>query len=122
MDLHQNSAQSSRRSPPENTGNWRSGPLFFKTTYTHTHINRVYASLQLIVERAALALTRATGALVHLGGDGVSNVRKLLLLLLEVLSVGVGTVLLKPLVGLLDSIEDLFIWLAICISGGKLLE
>ncbi|CAG9943851.1 unnamed protein product [Clonostachys rosea f. rosea IK726] len=116
MDLHQNDAQSSRRSPPENTGNWRSGPLFFKTTYTNTHINRVYASLQLIVERAALALTRATGALVHLGGDGVSDVGKLLLLFLEVLSVGVGTVLLKPLVGLLDSVEDLLTCLLLLIS------
>lgn len=49
----------------------------------------------------------ATSALVHLGGDGVGDVRQLLLLLLKVLSGGIGAVLLKPLGSLLDSVEDL---------------
>lgn len=64
-----------------------------------------YAILQLIVELGLLAIT--AGTLVHLGGDGVSDVGQLLLLLLKVLGVGLGAVLLKPLSGLLDSLEDL---------------
>ena len=63
--------------------------------------------LQLIVDVVILLATGAASTLVHLGGDGVSDVGQLLLLLLEVLSGGVSAVLLEPLVGLLDSVEDL---------------
>lgn len=62
--------------------------------------------LQLIVEGRVLLLL-ATSALVHLGGDGVGDVGQLLLLLLKVLGGGVSAVLLEPLGGLLDSVEDL---------------
>jgi hypothetical protein len=63
--------------------------------------------LKLIMDVVILLSTSATSALVHLGGDRVSDVGKLLLLLLEVLSGSVSTVLIEPLVGLLDGVEDL---------------
>lgn len=60
------------------------------------------------MEVAALLLSTSVAlALVHLGGDGVGNVGQLLLLLLKVLGGGLGAVLLEPLSGLLDSLEDL---------------
>lgn len=59
------------------------------------------------MEVALLAGTLATSSLVHLGGDGVGDVGKLLLLLLKVLSGSLGSVLVEPLLGLLDSLEDL---------------
>ena len=44
-------------------------------------------NLQLIVVKIIIILsTRATGTLVHLGGDGVGDVGQLLLLLVKVLS------------------------------------
>lgn len=61
--------------------------------------------LQLVVDVVILLATSATGTLVHLGGNGVSDVGQLLLLLLKVLSGGVSAVLVEPLVGLLNSIE-----------------
>lgn len=64
--------------------------------------------LQLIVELSILALLTAS-ALVHLGSNGVSDVGQLLLLLLEVLGVSLGAVLLKPLGGLLDGVENLLL-------------
>lgn len=63
--------------------------------------------LKLIVDVVVLLATGATSTLVHLGGDGVSDVGQLLLLLLEVLGSGLSAMLLEPLVGLLDSVEDL---------------
>ena len=60
------------------------------------------------MEFAALLLSSSVAlALVHLGGDGVGHVGQLLLLFLKVLGSGLGAVLLKPLSGLLDSLEDL---------------
>ena len=56
---------------------------------------------------ALLLSTSVALALVHLGRDGVGNVGELLLLLLKVLGGGLGAVLLEPLSGLLDSLEDL---------------
>lgn len=61
--------------------------------------------------------TRATGTLVHLGGDGVGDVGQLLLLLLEVLSVGSASVLLEPVGSLLDSVKNLEIRLASACSS-----
>ncbi len=55
----------------------------------------------------SLLLTARGTTLVHLGGNGVGDGAKLLLLLLEVLSGGLGTVLLEPLGGLLDSVQKL---------------
>lgn len=71
-------------------------------------------NLELVVGGGLVLATSATGALVHLGGDGVGDVGQLLLLLLEVLSVGGGAVLLKPIGRLLDSLEDLGSMLVIC--------
>ena len=52
-------------------------------------------------------VTSATSSLVHLGGDGIGNVRELLLLLLEVLRSRIGCVLVEPVLSLLDGVEDL---------------
>ena len=49
----------------------------------------------------------ATAATVQLAGNGVCDVRELLLLLLEVLSVGGTGVLLEPVGGLLNGLKDL---------------
>lgn len=58
--------------------------------------------------RARLIRVGTTGAAaVQLAGNGVSNARELLLLLLKIGSLGGSTVLLKPLGGLLDSVEKL---------------
>ena len=54
----------------------------------------------------ATRLASCTAA-VQLAGDGVGHVGQLLLLLLEVLSRGRGSVLLEPLGSLLDSVQDL---------------
>lgn len=54
-----------------------------------------------------VAIVLATSTLVHLGGDGVSDVGQLLLLLLKVLGGGVGAVLLEPLSSLLNSFKNL---------------
>jgi hypothetical protein len=64
-----------------------------------------------VVVLVILLGTRATGTLVHLGGDGVGDVGQLLLLLLEVLSGGSASVLLEPVSGLLDSVKNLDIML-----------
>ena len=68
-----------------------------------------------MVKGLIIVTISATGALVHLGGDGVGDVRELLLLLLEVLRGGIRRVVLQPVVGLLDSVEDLLLSLAQCI-------
>lgn len=52
-----------------------------------------------------LVVTSATSRAVKLGGDGVSNVGKLLELLIEVLSAGLCGVLVEPVLGLLDGLE-----------------
>lgn len=62
--------------------------------------------LQLIVA-GRLVLTSARTRLVDLGGDGVCDARQLLLLLVVVLGGSRGAVLLEPLEGLLDGVEDL---------------
>ena len=62
-------------------------------------------------------VTIATSSLVHLGGDGIGNVRELLLLLLEVLRGRIGRVLIEPVVGLLDGIEKLSFSLVSCDVG-----
>ena len=62
-------------------------------------------------------VTSATSSLVHLGGDGIGNVRELLLLLLEVLRGRIGRVLIEPVVGLLDGIEKLSFSLVSCDVG-----
>jgi len=54
-----------------------------------------------------IVTTGLAGTLVQLAGDGICHGRELLLLLLEVLSGGSGAVLLEPLGGLLDSVQDL---------------
>jgi hypothetical protein len=52
-----------------------------------------------------LIVTSATSRAVKLGGDGVSDVGQLLELLIEVLGAGLSGVLIKPVLGLLDSLE-----------------
>ncbi|PMB65055.1 NAD-specific glutamate dehydrogenase [Beauveria bassiana] len=59
----------------------------------------------LIVEVGVLSLARSAAS-VHLGSDGVSDVGELLLLLLKVLSGGIGAVLVKPLLSLLNGVDD----------------
>lgn len=56
-----------------------------------------------------LVLARASTRtrLVDLGRDGVRDARQLLLLLVVVLGGSRGAVLLEPLEGLLDGVEDL---------------
>jgi hypothetical protein len=64
--------------------------------------------LQLVTDVGlVLLLASATSARVHLGGDGVGDVRELLLLLLEVLGGGLGAALLEPVDGLLDGLKKL---------------
>lgn len=48
-------------------------------------------------------------AAVKLAGDGVGNVAELLLLLIEVLGGSIGGVVIEPVLGLLDSVKDLFL-------------
>lgn len=69
---------------------------------------RSVTSLQLVLDvSVVIGVGAARAALVHLGGDGVSDVGQLLLLLLKVLGGGLGAVLLEPLGSLLDSVKDL---------------
>ena len=49
-----------------------------------------------------------SGSAVELAGDGVGDVAELLLLLIEVLCEGSGCVVDKPVLSLLDSLENLF--------------
>lgn len=64
--------------------------------------------LELVVEiRLILARLASTTLAVKLAGDGVCHGRKLLLLLLKVLGGGSRAVLVEPLSGLLDSVENL---------------
>lgn len=66
--------------------------------------------LQLVMARGlirALATSATSTSRVQLARDRVSDVRELLLGLLEVLSGGSGGVLVKPLGGLLNGIENL---------------
>jgi hypothetical protein len=51
--------------------------------------------------------TGTSGTSIKFAGNGVGDVRQLLLLLLEVLAGGCGGILLKPVSGLLDSLENL---------------
>ena len=60
-----------------------------------------------MVQRLIITLAARCTAAVQLAGDRVRDVRQLLLLLLEVLGGGGSRVLLKPVSGLLDSVEDL---------------
>jgi hypothetical protein len=53
--------------------------------------------------------TRSSSTSVELRRDGVGDVRQLLLLLLEVLCVGGGGVLFKPVGCFLDCVKDLFL-------------
>lgn len=76
--------------------------------------------LQLIVEVRISLLTRSA-ARVHLRCDGVGDVGKLLLLLLEVLGAGLCTVLLEPLGSLLDSVEDSLLLLVVNLATETLL-
>jgi hypothetical protein len=52
-----------------------------------------------------LVVTSATSRAVKLGGDGVSDIRELLELLIKVLSDSGSGVLLEPVLGLLDGVE-----------------
>lgn len=65
--------------------------------------------LQFVVE-ITLLLSRAftSGFSVHLGGNGVGDIGQLLPLLLKVLGRSLGTVLVKPLSGLLDGLSELY--------------
>lgn len=67
----------------------------------------------IVVHGLVVCATWATSGAVKLAGDGVSDVRQLLLLLLEVLSLRGGGVLLEPVVGLLDGVQDLSRMLAV---------
>lgn len=71
--------------------------------------------LQLIVVHGLVVLTTwTTGRAVELAGDGVGDVGQLLLLLLEVLGLRGGGVLLEPVAGLLDGVQNLLRLLAVC--------
>ena len=61
-----------------------------------------------------LVVTTSTSRLVELASDGVGNVGQLLLLLLEVLGGRGGGVLLEPVSGLLDGLQELYGMLASC--------
>ena len=78
-------------------GRPKGSPKQFRSTFLRHH-------LQLIVT-GLLIVTSATSRAVKLGGDGVSDIGKLLELLVEVLGDGVGRVLLEPVLGLLDGLE-----------------
>ena len=56
----------------------------------------------------------ARAATVQLAGDGVCHATELLLLLIEVLGRGCSGVLFKPVLSLLDGLEDLFHMLVMC--------
>lgn len=60
-----------------------------------------------MVNGLVIVATRSTAGAVKLAGDGVGDVRQLLLLLLKVLGGGSGRVLLEPLSGLLNGIDKL---------------
>lgn len=68
-----------------------------------------FDDLQLVMHAWLIIITGTTSTLVKLAGDWVSDIRKLLLLLSEVLSGGAVGVLLEPVGGLLDSLEKLAI-------------
>jgi hypothetical protein len=66
--------------------------------------------LKLIVAGLVIVIRHASStasAAVKLAGDGVCDVAELLLLLIKVLGGGLGGVVVEPVLGLLDSIEDL---------------
>lgn len=67
-----------------------------------------------MVNGLVIVTTGTASGAVKLAGDGVGDVGQLLLLLLEVLGFGGGSVLLEPLVGLLDGVQDLLKMLAVC--------
>jgi hypothetical protein len=74
----------------------------------HQEALKQSSRLQLVVAGRLIVVVvgHATGtASVKLGGDGVGDIAQLLLLLVEVLGNGGGSVLLKPVLGLLDSLE-----------------
>lgn len=73
--------------------------------------------LQLIVA-VVILLSCSTSASVHLAGDWVSDVGKLLLLLLKLFGSSGSGVLLKPLSGLLDGVEDSLLILLIDLTIG----
>lgn len=60
-----------------------------------------------MVQRLVITLAARCTAAVKFAGDGVGNVRQLLLLLLKVLGSGGSRVLLEPVSGLLNSVKDL---------------
>lgn len=65
--------------------------------------------LQLVVAGLVIIVGHASStAAVKLAGDGVGDVAELLLLLVKVLGGGRGGIIVEPVLGLLDGIEDLF--------------
>lgn len=83
-------------------------PIYAGVCYKRKSMETASWFLQLImVERLVVVAASATSSLVHLGGDGVRDVRELLLLLLEILCSSLGGVLFEPILGLLDGIEEL---------------
>lgn len=64
--------------------------------------------------RLVIIVVRHTAgtAAIKLAGDGVCDVAKLLLLLVEVLGLGRGCVLLEPILGFLDGFKKLYDQLA----------
>lgn len=73
--------------------------------------------LQLIVA-VIILLSCSSCASVHLAGDRVSDVRELLLLLLKLLGGSGSGVLLEPLGGLLDGVENSLLILLIDLTIG----
>ena len=65
--------------------------------------------LQLVMVDGLIICTSAGTTAVQLGGDGVSDIRELLLLLLKVLGGSCLGVLLKPVLSLLDSVDKLWV-------------
>ena len=68
----------------------------------------------IVVEGLIIIATWSTTRAVELASDGVCDVGQLLLLLLKVLGHSGGSVLLKPVASLLDSLENLICRLAVC--------
>ena len=67
--------------------------------------------LQLIVAWLIVTVVghaSGTTAAIKLAGDGVCDAAELLLLLVEVLGLGRGCVLLKPILGFLDGFKKLY--------------
>jgi hypothetical protein len=67
--------------------------------------------LQLVVAGLVIVVGHASStasAAVKLAGDGVGDVAELLLLLVKVLGGSLSGVVVEPVLGLLDSIENLF--------------